>query len=427
MEQIRLVQYVARGGLLAGLLAVIACGTCPAQPVDRTVAVCCSEVDAGDGTWIYNFALRNLSNVEGQSVYDFTLELDPEAHVWDIACPDGWIFISLEKPFRCGRYRGFVSWTGDPSPDGGGVPPGGQLDGFRLRADSQITSWPVETIVLNPLDPEDPIVDIGEVVTGAPIAGAGPPQTVEQAGRSGTQVTLDATGSSDPDGTIEGFAWDTDGDGDFDDATGPTPTLLLALGVWAIHVQVTDDEGVINTAGTTVSVVDTTAPAIAAPADLEVWEADPRGTHVDLGQPTVSDACDAQPDVGNNASGLFLLGTTTVTWTATDGSGNSASTAQSVAVVPGSALNQLDNLAKVIRYGVSDGNVAPEIESALLAKVDAARAALVAGNPNAAKVAVNDLKALVNQVEAQTDKKIAPDVAAEIIERANRIIAALGG
>lgn len=40
---------------------------------------------------------------------------------------------------------------------------------------------------------------------------------------------------------------------------------------------------------------------------------------------------------------------------------------------------------------------------------------------------MNDLKALINQVEAQVDKKIDAEVAAEIIERANRIIAELGG
>ena len=53
-------------------------------------------------------------------------------------------------------------------------------------------------------------------------------------------------------------------------------------------------------------------------------------------------------------------------------------------------------------------------------------AALDRDNRNDAKVAMNDLKALVNQVEAQTDKKITPEVAAEIIQRANAIIAVLG-
>jgi len=40
---------------------------------------------------------------------------------------------------------------------------------------------------------------------------------------------------------------------------------------------------------------------------------------------------------------------------------------------------------------------------------------------------MNHLKALVSQVEAQTDKKVEPATAAEIIRRANGIVAALGG
>jgi len=48
-------------------------------------------------------------------------------------------------------------------------------------------------------------------------------------------------------------------------------------------------------------------------------------------------------------------------------------------------------------------------------------------NPNDAKVAMNNLKALTNQMEAQADKKIIPETAAEVIERASAITAALGG
>lgn len=93
---------------------------------------------------------------------------------------------------------------------------------------------------------------------------------------------------------------------------------------------------------------------------------------------------------------------------------------------PETATEQLSMIIAVAPDNPAIG-IAPELQAPLLSKVDAALAALETGNPNAAKVAVNDLKALVNQVKAQTDKKIAPDVAAEIIERANRIIAALGG
>ncbi|MHC4732867.1 MAG: hypothetical protein ACYTDW_00210 [Planctomycetota bacterium] len=54
---------------------------------------------------------------------------------------------------------------------------------------------------------------------------------------------------------------------------------------------------------------------------------------------------------------------------------------------------------------VAAGNIDIELENSLLAKIGAALSALDRGNPNDAKVAMNDLKALLNQVEAQTDKK----------------------
>lgn len=76
---------------------------------------------------------------------------------------------------------------------------------------------------------------------------------------------------------------------------------------------------------------------------------------------------------------------------------------------------------------VDSGNIAPELEGSLLVKIDAALAALDRGNPNDAKVAMNNLKALINQVEAQTGKKITAEAAAEIIQRVNEIIAVLGG
>jgi hypothetical protein len=62
-----------------------------------------------------------------------------------------------------------------------------------------------------------------------------------------------------------------------------------------------------------------------------------------------------------------------------------------------------------------------------LAKVTAASDALTGANANAAITAINDLIALVNQVEAHTDKKITPDIAAQIIAWADQVIAALAG
>jgi len=87
----------------------------------------------------------------------------------------------------------------------------------------------------------------------------------------------------------------------------------------------------------------------------------------------------------------------------------------------------LAQLKAYILQQVALGNIDVDLEGGLLDKVDAASETLASGNPNNAKPAMNNMEALINQVEAQTDKKIEADAAAAIIERANAIIAALGG
>jgi hypothetical protein len=116
-----------------------------------------------------------------------------------------------------------------------------------------------------------------------------------------------------------------------------------------------------------------------------------------------------------------------VTWTATDHSGNVATAQQTITVEWGSPSNQLVNLTKLIQYSVAAGKIDPELETSLLAKVAAASNAIARADTNYAKTAMNDLKALVNQVEAQADKKITPDIAAQIIAWSNRVITELGG
>lgn len=80
--------------------------------------------------------------------------------------------------------------------------------------------------------------------------------------------------------------------------------------------------------------VDITPPQITAPPALTI-EGNTAGgaTGVSLGTPTVSDDADPEPTVANDAPDLFPLGTTSVTWVATDASGNSATAVQHVTVV----------------------------------------------------------------------------------------------
>ena len=97
-----------------------------------------------------------------------------------------------------------------------------------------------------------------------PSADAGGPYTTDE----GVDVVLDGTGSdagSDPSaGAIVSYEWDFDGVGDYDDASGPTPTFDLVGqdGVYNIGLRITDDFGNTETDSTTVT-VDNVEPAVA--------------------------------------------------------------------------------------------------------------------------------------------------------------------
>jgi hypothetical protein len=96
----------------------------------------------------------------------------------------------------------------------------------------------------------------------------------------------------------------------------------------------TDLSGNRTTASTTVTVVDTTPPVLTnIPAPLKVKQTSPRGTPVSLASPTANDICDAAPVVTSDAPSVFPPGTTKVTFTAVDASGNTASGTTTVTVV----------------------------------------------------------------------------------------------
>ena len=79
-----------------------------------------------------------------------------------------------------------------------------------------------------------------------------------------------------------------------------------------------------------VTVVDTLAPVIRPPEGVIRESASP--VAIALQAPQIFDFVDAAPAVANDAPATFPLGTTPVTWTVTDQSGNAASAVQYVAV-----------------------------------------------------------------------------------------------
>jgi hypothetical protein len=101
-----------------------------------------------------------------------------------------------------------------------------------------------------------------------------------------------------------------------------------------------------------------------------------------------------------------------------DGTGNNAGAAY-VYSLPSATPTLADLAGAVTGLDLPKG-----LENALTAKVDTATAALERGQDNAA---VNNLEAFINQVEAQSGKKIDEADAQILIDLANRIIADIQG
>ena len=118
-------------------------------------------------------------------------------------------------------------------------------------------------------------------------------------------------------------------------ACTPASGSTFALGATSVSCTITDASGNTNGCTFNVTVNDTEAPTITAPANVTVC-ADPGQTYatgVALGSPTTGDNCSVA-SVMNNAPSQFAVGNTTVTWTVTDGSGNPAMALQTVTVNP---------------------------------------------------------------------------------------------
>jgi hypothetical protein len=90
-------------------------------------------------------------------------------------------------------------------------------------------------------------VDAADVAASAatsnllPVADAGPNQPVTDADGDGVEsVTLDGSGSSDPDGTIVAYEWTLD---DQWLSSDPVATVVLPVGKHSVYLTVTDDAG----------------------------------------------------------------------------------------------------------------------------------------------------------------------------------------
>jgi VCBS repeat-containing protein len=84
-------------------------------------------------------------------------------------------------------------------------------------------------------------------------------------GSSGSTITLDGTGSYDPDaGDPITYAWDLDGDGEYDDSVLPNPEYTIGPTGGTVCLRVTDSFGESDIACTTVVVDETNEPPVIA-------------------------------------------------------------------------------------------------------------------------------------------------------------------
>ena len=131
---------------------------------------------------------------------------------------------------------------------------------------------------------------------------------------------------------------------------------LYPGGVTTVLWTVTDDCGNASTCEMTVTVNDTEKPAITCPSSITLCS----GEQPVLGTATATDNCDKAPIISNNAPSIFVDGTTTVIWTATDLHGNTSTCTQLVTISPKvtASAGSAATLCSTIPYQLSGATAA---------------------------------------------------------------------
>jgi len=107
---------------------------------------------------------------------------------------------------------------------------------------------------------------------------------------------------------------------------------VFPLGSTLISWTATDNHGNITTAYQTITVEDTISPTIIVPEDITAEAIDPDTNYIELGELVTSDSVRVE-SITNDKPDAFPFGSTTVTWTVTDISGNISEATQTVTLI----------------------------------------------------------------------------------------------
>ena len=173
-----------------------------------------------------------------------------------------------------------------------------QIEG-GIPADWEIHAETDGTFIITVDDTRDATVpyewQIG-MQRNAPLTDQSPPtaafSVTTQDLTTGTQITFNASDSSDPDGSVRSYDWDFNGDGDSEDAGVRTTRSFDSPGQYDVNLTVTDNDGVTDSVTKTVTISepaqDVTVSVDAGPdGKIEIgeevqFEAEPAGVPDDV-------------------------------------------------------------------------------------------------------------------------------------------------
>ena len=159
---------------------------------------------------------------------------------------------------------------------------------------------------------------------------AASPNPAEATGPTGATVTLDASGSIDPDSDTLTYAWS---EGTVTLATDRISSLPFALGSHTVTLTVIDPQGSSASSDVVILVRDTTGPTVFLPADIAAEATSASGASV-VWSATATDVVDGAVIVACSppSGSTFAIGETSVSCSATDAHENTTTAGFAVTV-----------------------------------------------------------------------------------------------